>query len=135
VVASPFFDTGKSRLHFLHRANEAEALARQGLYEALLLSAVADGTSRDIQPGRQRGIGYDTSIPDRIDQLILADNAIPVMNEVREQVKCLGGDGQDVRPATKLAPVNVQCVVLEEITQTQSPLCRPECSIGAQPKK
>ena len=105
------------------------------VYEALLLSAVADGASRDIQPGRQRGIGYDASIPDRIDQLILAHDALPVTDEVREQVEYLWCDWQNVWPAMKLAPVNVQCVVLEEITQTQSPLCRPECSIGAQPKK
>ena len=86
--------------------------------EALLLAGIADGASDDVQAGRQRGIGHDTPIPDGIDQVILADNPLPVADQVFEQVKHLWRDGEDVCPATKLTPVSVECVVVEQIAQT-----------------
>jgi len=41
--------------------------------------------------------------------------------QVVEQVEYLWRDGDDVRPAMQLAPVGVECVLLEEIAQAAIP--------------
>ena len=109
-------------LRFPHWSDETEALARQGLDEALFLAGIADRTPGDIQAGRQRRIGYDTPVPDGVDEVVLADDALPVADQVVEQVEYLWRDGDDVRPAMQLAPVSVECVLLEEIAQAANPL-------------
>ena len=98
-----------------------EALARQCLDEALFLAGVADRTPGDIQAGRQRRIGDDTPVPNGVDEVVLADDALPVADQVVEQVEYLWRDGDDVRAAMQLAPVGVECVVLEEIAHAVDP--------------
>ena len=56
---------------FLHWTDEAETLARQRLDQALFLAAIADCGSSRIHAGRQRGIGDDASIPNRLYQIFL----------------------------------------------------------------
>ena len=55
--------------------------------------------------------------PRGVDEVVFADNALPVTDQVIEQVEYLRRDGNDVRPAMQLAPVGVECVLLEEIAQ------------------
>ena len=124
----------RSVLHALYDANEAEAFARQRLDETLLFTAVADGASYDVQTGRERGIGYRASVPDRADQLILADDAVPVTYQVGEQVKDLRRHGQRIGSAMKLAPLDVQCMALEEIAQDAPPLDQRNITWGATQK-
>ena len=76
----------------------------------------------NIQAGRQRRIGDDPPVPNGPDEVILADHALPVADQVVEQVEYLWRDGDDVRPAMQLAPVGVQCVLLEEVAQAAIPL-------------
>jgi hypothetical protein len=67
-------------LSFLHRANEAEAFARQCFDQALLAAVVTDGGPSGIQAGRQRSIRDDASIPYRANEIVLADDAVSVSN-------------------------------------------------------
>src|SRR4029077_6440398 len=106
-------------------ADKTEALARQGLDEALFRPGIADQDPCDIQAGRHCRIGYDTPVPDGADEIILADDALPVADQVIEQVEDLGCDGDDVRPATQLAPVGVERESLEKIAQAAVPLGHP----------
>jgi hypothetical protein len=50
-------------------------------------------------------------------KVVLADDALPVADQVVEQVEYLWRDGDQVRTATQLTPVGVECVPLEEIAQ------------------
>ena len=77
--------------------------------------------ARGIQAGRQRRIGHATPVPNGVDEVVLADDALPVADQVIEQVEYLWRDGDDVRSAMQLAPVGVECVVLEEIAQAANP--------------
>ena len=52
----------------------------------------------------------------------LADDALPVTDQIVEQIEYLWCDGDDVRPAMQLAPVSVERVLLEEIAQATNPL-------------
>jgi hypothetical protein len=109
-------------LRFPHLSDETEALARQCLDEALFLAGIADCAAGDIQAGRQRPVGDDTAVPNGVDEVVFSDNALPVADQVIQQVEYLWRDGDDVRPAMQLAPVGVECVVLEEIAQAAIPL-------------
>ena len=102
---------------FPHWPYETETLPRQRLDEALLLAGIADHVPGGIQAGRQRGIGYDTSVPDGVNKVVFANDVLPVADQVFEKVECLWRDGNDVRSAIQLAPVSVECVLLEEIAQ------------------
>jgi hypothetical protein len=74
---------------FLHRAHEAEALARQSLDQPLVLAAVADGVSCNIDAGREGRIGDDAPLPDGSDKIILTDDALAIANQVVENIKNL----------------------------------------------
>src|SRR6516164_5025232 len=56
-------------------------------------------------------------VPDGFNKIIFADHALPVPDQVVEQVEYLWRDGDDVRSAMQLAPVSVDCVVLENVAQ------------------
>ncbi len=90
-----------------------------------MLAGIADRIPRDIQAGRQRRFGHDPTIPNGIDEFVFADHSLPVTDQVVEQVEYLWRDGDDVRPAMQLAPVGVECVVLEEIAQAGNSLGGP----------
>ena len=109
-------------LRFPHCSDETEAFARQCLDEALFLAGIADHTPGDIQTRRKRRIGHDTPVPNGVDEVVFADDALPVADQIIEQVEYLWRDGDDVRPAMQFAPVSVECVLLEEIAQAANPL-------------
>ena len=106
---------------FPHCSDETEAFARQCFYEALFLTGIAERTAGGIQARCQRRIGHDTAVPNGIDEVVFTDDALPVADQVVEQVEYLWRDGDDVRPAMQLAPVSVECVLLEEIAQVAIP--------------
>jgi len=84
-------------LRFLHCANETETFARQCFDQALLLARVADCVANRIQAGCQRGIRDRASVPDGADEVILADDALPVADQVIEQIEHLGCDRDHFR--------------------------------------
>jgi hypothetical protein len=92
------------------------------LDQALLLPGIADCAAGDIQPGRQCCVRNATPIPNDIDEVVFADDALPVADQVIEQIEHLWRDGDDVRPAMQLAPLSVERVLLEEIAQDANPL-------------
>jgi hypothetical protein len=70
-----------------------------------------------IHAGRQRGIGNDTSVPNGVDEVVFANDALPVSDQVIKQIEHLRCDNNHIRCAVQFAPVGVQCVILKEITQ------------------
>jgi hypothetical protein len=50
----------------------------------LLLAGVADRASDGVQPGRQRRIRYNPTIPNRVYEIVLADDAIPAADQIFE---------------------------------------------------
>ena len=63
--------------------------------------------------------------PPGVDEVVFADDALPVADQVIQQVEYLWRNGDNVRPAMQLAPVSVECVLLEEIAQAANPLQPP----------
>jgi hypothetical protein len=57
----------------------------------------------------------DTAVPNGVDKVVFTDDALPVADQAIERVEYLWRDGDDVRPAMQLAPVSVECVLLERV--------------------
>jgi len=104
-----------------YRSDKAEAFPRQRLNEALFFSAVSNRATGGIQAGRKRGVRYDTATPNGVDEIVLADDALPVSDQVFEQIEYLWHNGNALSPAQQFAPVGVEGVVLEEIVQGTFP--------------
>ena len=109
-------------LGFLHVSDEAESLPWQRLDQALPLPGIADCSPDDVQARRQRCIRHAPPLPDRVDQVVLADDALPVADQVIEEVEDLWRNGDHLHPATQFAPVGVEYIVLEVIAQDANPL-------------
>ena len=109
-------------LHFLHRSNKTEPFAWQRFDETLFFAGIANHTAGDIQARRKRRVGHGTAVPNGIDDVGSADDALPVADQEVEQVKYLWRNGNCVRPAIKLAKLGVERVLLEEIPQAGNSL-------------
>src|SRR5258708_37762789 len=80
--------------------------------EALLFAGIANHAPGYIQAGRQRRIGHDTPIPNGVDKVVFADDALPVADQVIEKVEYLWRYGADLGPAVQPGPVTSECVPL-----------------------
>jgi hypothetical protein len=78
-----------------------------------LFAAVADGMPRGGDPAGQRRLRDDPSVPDRRQQIILAGDAIPVRDEIRQEIEYLWFDLDQLGAAPQLAPLQVERVVAE----------------------
>jgi len=127
ILKAPFAKTGAERgvrgpLQFLHRSNEAEALAWQSLDQTLLFAGVAKHITGDIQTCRQGRIGHDAAVPDGVDEVVLTHDSVPVADQIIEQVEYLWRNLDCIRPAIKLAKVGVEFVLLKMVAQAGNSL-------------
>src|SRR5581483_8881423 len=99
---------------FLPRfADEPDTAARQGLDQALLVPAVANGTSNGIDAGAECGFGHDSATPNRFDQLVAADDAVTVTDQIFEKVEDLRFDVDGTAAGAQFAPVRVHNEIVE----------------------
>ena len=73
----------------MHSAHETKALSWKCFDKTLLRAGVADRASDGVQPGRQRRIRYNPTIPNRVYEIVLADDAIPAADQILEQIENL----------------------------------------------
>jgi hypothetical protein len=96
-----------------HPADEPEPFPRHGSDKALLFTVVAERRARGIDAAAQRCLGDDASMPDLGQQLILADHALAVPNQVLQQIEYLRLNPHDHAAAMQLAPVGIQNAIRE----------------------
>jgi hypothetical protein len=58
--------------------------------QGLVVSVVAERTPGAIDAAGERGFGDDPAVPDRLDQLILADNPVVVAHQMDDEIEYLG---------------------------------------------
>src|SRR5262249_29789098 len=104
-----------------HLADEPEAAAGHGAYEALLLAAVADRLPPGGDPAGQPRLPSDPARPARRQQIILACDAIPVLDEIRQEVEYLWFDLDQLGAAPQLAPLEIERVVAEQKAHPGAP--------------
>ena len=73
-------------------AHKPDALAQDGADQALLLAVVVERGAGCVDAAAQRRLGNDTSLPNAGNQVVLADNAVAVVDQILQQVKHLGFD-------------------------------------------
>ncbi len=83
-------------------ADEAEAALVQRADEQLVVAGVADRLASGVDAARQRRLRNDSSVPDRLDQLVLADDASAVANQVEQKVEHLRLHVHDLAAAAQL---------------------------------
>jgi hypothetical protein len=64
----------------------------------LLLTIVTDCGASGAQARRQGSFSDDASIPDRADEIIFADDVVPVPDQIVEEIEDLRRDGYRARP-------------------------------------
>ena len=98
----------------LYVADEAKALSRDGADHGLILAAVADRLARGIDPARQGGLGDDAAVPDRLDQIVLADDVVAIFDQVNQQIEHLRLDRHALAAAGQFAKVDIKHMVGKE---------------------
>ena len=93
--------------------DKAEALARNGADQPLLTAAVAESAARRVDAARHCRVGNDPSVPDRIEQIVLADDALAFAHQIVDQVEDLRFDRDQRIRAPKLAAVGIEREILK----------------------
>ena len=80
------------RVDGLNIADEAEAPLVQRPNQGLVVSVVAKRAPGAIDAAGERRLGDDPAIPDRLDQLILADDPLVIAHQMNDEIEHLGLD-------------------------------------------
>jgi hypothetical protein len=104
-----------------HGPDEAEALARYGTDQLLVLAAVANRLARSVDPAGQGRIRDNAAAPDRGYEVVLAHDPVAVLHQVDQQVEHLRLNGNRPGAAPQLAPVRVKCVAAKEKLHVDGP--------------
>ena len=68
----------------LDLADEAVALAGDRAHQPLFLAGIADGLAHRIDVAGDRRFRDDPAVPHRLEQVVLADDAIAVVDELQQ---------------------------------------------------
>src|SRR4029450_796363 len=117
-----------------HNPDKAKALARNCANQPLLFTSVADRFARGIDASGQVRLGNETSGPNRVQQVILGDHALSILNQINQQIENLRPDGDLLGTSPKLAPVDIQDVVLKEKLHFDPPRVAPAILRPSQPR-
>src|SRR5262249_30178232 len=122
---SPFLDRDGSRCGAvnLHVADETKPSPVQRANQALVVAAVAECAACRADAGAERRVRDDAALPDRVDQLVPADDPIAVSNEVHEQVEHLRLDVNHHTGLSQLLPRDIDLEILEAEAQGDAPRC------------
>ena len=99
----------------LNDPDKANAFARDRADQPLLVTIVADGGPCCIDACGKRRFRYSPSAPDGFEDIVLADDAIAVGDEIFEKVKHLGLDRDERIPTAELAASRVEDKIFKEI--------------------
>ena len=92
-------------------SDEAKALSRNGADDGLILAAVANRSARGVDAARQGRFGDDAAVPDSLDEIVLADDAVAIFDQVDQQVEHLRLDADILAGPGQLAQPRIQHMV------------------------
>src|SRR5262249_6136179 len=113
-------------------ADKSQTLARQRLDQPLPFACVSDCAPGRVDPVEQCRLGNGTAVPDRREEVVLADHAIAVLDQVNKEIENLGFDSDKLRSPAQLAAIRVERTFLEQIAQYSSPFVmrRPVATVA-----
>ena len=103
LVASPL----------VHPHDHAIAAAVGRRDDGLARPVVADGAAGGLDPTRQRGLADEAVTPNRVEQLLLADDPFGMGGQVDQHVEDLGLDRHEHAGAVQLVAVEIELAVAE----------------------
>jgi hypothetical protein len=92
--------------------------------KALFLPIIAYGTACRIDPRAEVRFGNDAPVPYGGKQIVLADDALTIADEVLEEVEDLRLEGDQRAAAPQLAPCRIQREIFKGVEQCTTPLMR-----------
>ena len=98
-----------------NRSDKLQTPAGDSLDDRLLLAGVADCRSGRIGARADRAFGYDTTIPDFIDDLVAGHQHARIADQQMEQIKHLGLGFHGLAIPEKQVPVSVENTVEEGV--------------------
>src|SRR6516225_6403339 len=104
----------RGRLFRSHVTDKAKALARNGAQETLILACVLYSLAHRIDATGQRRLRDDTAIPHLVEQLILADDAIAILDEIQQEVEDLRLERHAFAGATQLSPSHIKRMIFKK---------------------
>src|SRR4051794_28365178 len=109
------------RALFLHLADKPKSLARKGADQNLPLAIVADGATSRVDLAAEGGFRDDPTVPDRGHQVILADDALAILNEIEQEIEGLrlGGDQRNTTP--QFPAVCIEQILFERVDHSNPP--------------
>src|SRR5262249_59409423 len=97
--------------NLLDVADEAKPALVQGANQGLVIAAVPERAAGRADAGAERGLRDDAALPDRLDQLVLAYDALAILHEVNDQVEHLRLDMDDRAGTPQLVPSDIDLEV------------------------
>ena len=108
----------RHRTVLLDVPDEAKPALVQCADEALVVAAVSQRAPRRADAGAQRRVRNGAALPDRVDQFVLADDAIPIADEMNEQIENLRLDMNDRAGAAQLVARDINLEIGEAEVQS-----------------
>src|SRR5207302_2802236 len=99
-------------------ADKTKSPLVEGADQSLAVPAVAKRAPSGADTGADRRLRHDPALPDRVDQLVLADDPVAIADEENEQVENLRLEVHDRTRAPQLPPRKVDLELVE--TEVQS---------------
>jgi hypothetical protein len=96
-------------------AHETETFARECADQLLVFAVVANRQAKSMDSPSQRGVGNSAAGPDSSDQIVLADHAMAIVEQVVEQIEHPGLDSDDNIATAELAPRQIELTVSERV--------------------
>src|SRR5262245_24275550 len=92
-------------------ADEAHPLASESADEPLGCTVIAERPADRVDPRGQGRFGNDAAAPYPLQQIVLGDDAFPVLHEKDQQVEGLGFEVDHIAAAAQLAALDIEPVV------------------------
>src|SRR3954454_8929399 len=110
-----------SRALFLHIADKAKPLARKRTDQNLPLAVIADGATNRVDLAAEGGFRDDSAAPDRGHQVILADDALAIMNEIEQEIEGLRLRGDQRSTTPQFPAVCIKQILFERVYHSNPP--------------
>jgi hypothetical protein len=85
------------------------------------LAGVADGAPRGSDAAADGRVRDDASLPDRVEQIILADDPVPVSDQMEQEVEHLRFHLDQLGASAQLPPCRIENVIAEGKKHVDAP--------------
>ena len=105
--------------------DKAESALGHRADEVLAFTAVANGAPRRADAGAERRLRDDAALPDRLDQLVLADDSVAVADQIEQQIEHLRLDADGLPASAQFVLAKVDLKLAESDSPKVLPSVNP----------